>query len=266
MAGEYIETVLDNESPSSCPTEIVPFDLGQWIYDIEAEERRCENETRTAMARDWNDRVSAMVARIFDRYHAAISPTDTDANGAAAERREARFRAHIDATKAQATAVLARLKTHRKPGAAGEQNESAKIAAVIPTGCRKITAATVTPPYLASDGYLVEDFLKLCHPSLSRMYPECINWEGPADAKGYPLMPARVPDDRIPPTKQARRLACEFLGIDVAETRTEERAAIVSRISINCAASSVVIALSACGRLSVTSATRPPETYSTSTS
>ena len=48
-------------------------------------------------------------------------------------------------------------------------------------------------------------------------------------------------------------------------TRTVGRAAIVSRISIRLAASSVEIALSACGRLRVTTATRPPETYSTST-
>ena len=49
-------------------------------------------------------------------------------------------------------------------------------------------------------------------------------------------------------------------------TRTEGRAAMVSSISMSCAASAVVTALSACGRLSVMTAMRASETYSTSTS
>src|SRR5215208_999391 len=48
-------------------------------------------------------------------------------------------------------------------------------------------------------------------------------------------------------------------------TRTGGRTAIVSRISVSRAPISVVIALSACGRFRVMSATCPPEPYSTST-
>ena len=66
---------------------------------------------------------------------------------------------------------------------------------------------------------------------------------------------------RSPPTEKALSPAPVMMA-----ARTVARAAIVSRTSISCSANSVVIALSACGRLSVMIATRPAETYSTSTS
>ena len=62
------------------------------------------------------------------------------------------------------------------------------------------------------------------------------------------------------PTEKARSPAPVMMA-----TRTAGRTAIVSRISVSRAPISVVIALSACGRFRVMSATCPPEPYSTRT-